>query len=262
MPRRFTPPRVLGCTSVFLASAAVAAQGTSTRASAALERRRTADAAADQGLFNDHAETLRAGEVAFTVDEVLLLGFGVGLTDRLQLSASMVLPVFGFLTPLSLFPQAKYALYRDGETTVSGRVGTGFAANVFVCDGCKKDWLVPLWSGLAVDHALDRRGDWVLHAAIDGGLFATHDETVGGGLLLFEGGLTSSLDEGLALMLEFTHVQPVPDDSEDALTAFTYGLRFHSPAAAFDLGFVWPFGLGADQPLLLGIPWVSLALRP
>jgi hypothetical protein len=101
---------------------------------------RAADAASDHGLLVSRAETLRAGEVALSLYQLLVPGLSAGLTDRLELSGLYLMwpeenPTFWAL-------QAKYAFVRTENATVSARVNVSSLGDDDGCADCDANSLV------------------------------------------------------------------------------------------------------------------------
>lgn len=229
-------------------------------------RNRKEDASVDRGFFNSHAETLRQGDIAVNSYELLLLGVSGGVTDKLELSLTTLLPIVSEM-PTMLLLQGKYAFLRDEKTTVSVRGNFSYFKNNADCDGECDASLMLFGGAVAVDRFLDDAGRFALHGALQvQGAVGSYEGDVSmadGALIAIEGGATARVTRRFKLLVDLLLPAAYSNGDFEVADAalFTYGMRFHGEELAADLGFIRPIGDVDTGSLVMGFPWVAFTAR-
>jgi hypothetical protein len=215
----------------------------------------------DRGFLLPTAMTQPEGSLTYNNYELLLHGISYGLTDRVQLSATVLSPItkdmpfFGTASVkgrvytgerlhLALQGSATYGhIFDDGDGNV-GMVGAGALASVCLRSDCSS-----LLSGSATYQLgfASGQGDNTAHMLVYG---ASVVHRVGRHVKLL-GELTSAA------------VRTQSDDFDNApgLLA-SYGVRFHGNSIAGDVGFMKPLITDdSDDDFLLGLPFINLSYR-
>lgn len=166
-------------------------------------------------------------------------------------------------TPLFGLFQGKYDVLRTARTSVS------LAANLIYGNTLESDSesFTTFGGGVLVDQHL---GKVSLHGGLTvNGAFGQQSydrdsvELASGVVLMADAGLTARLSETFKIIGEFK--VPVLIDTTDSeinadTSLFTYGVRFHGPGLAADLGFARPLAVDLDG-LLMGLPYVAFTAR-
>jgi len=218
-----------------------------------------ADPNIDRGFLLPTAMTQPQGTVTYNNYELLLHGVTYGLTDRVQLTATVLspitkdIPLFGlgavkaqivsagaFHLALQGTAGIAHELQGAGETLET--VGGGALASVCLRDDC---------ASLASASAT--------YQAMFGG-----NETRAQHLVLYGGSLVLRLSEHVKLLGEVASAAggSTQDFKNVDGLVVSYGVRFHTRAIAADVGFIRPMSTGdADINLLLGLPFVNVSYR-
>jgi hypothetical protein len=231
-----------------------------------VSRNRSEDASVDRGFFNSHAETLQKGEIAINSYELVFLGVSGGVTDKLELSLTTLLPIVDEM-PVLLMAQGKYAFFRNERTTVSARFNLTYASADSSDSDSETARATAFGGGVAIDHFVDQGGRFAVHGAlaingIAGGIGGSME--VGDGAVIYlEGGATFRAFSSFKLLVDLLLPALIDGDGVDfaSVALFTYGMRFHGPNLAADLGFMRPVGDADTSDLVLGLPWVAFTAR-
>jgi hypothetical protein len=217
----------------------------------------------DRGFLLPTAMTQPAGSFTYNNYELLLHGLTYGLTDRVQLSATVLSPItrdmpfFGTAAVkaraysgerlhLALQGSASYGhSFDSGSDGNVGMLGAGALASVCLRSDCSS-----LLSGSAtyqLGFVFDDQSDGTAHMLVYG---ASIVHRVGRHVKLL-GELTSAA----------VRTQSDSFDNAPGLLA-SYGVRFHGNSIAGDVGFMKPLITddGGDD-FLLGLPFINLSYR-
>lgn len=210
------------------------------------------DASADRAWLAPTAHTQPKGSWSFSDHELFVVGLGYGVTDKLQVSASTVIPVSDDFAFVGMF-SAKQQVYKQGRVRVAAHgvlthandgddSGTGFtaggAATICLDDDC--------------------------HSGVNGYVgtaFALTDEGNQYPILL-SASIVQKVNRHVKLVGEVDTGFVPGEDFEDVYLGW-YGVRFTSGAIGANVGFVKPFGPNVDteDALPLGLPWVNFTYR-
>ena len=262
MRTSLTTVALLGSLTTFapaaLAQTADPAVTASTPASSAVD----SDPNIDRGFLLPTAMTQPAGSLTYNNYELLLHGITYGLTDRVQLSATVLSPItkdmpfFGTASVkgrlytgerlhLALQGSATYGHLFDDEDANMGMLGAGALASVCLRSDC---------SSLLSGSATYQLG------------FAFGDQADGRAhMLVYGASLVHRVGRHVKLLGELTSaaVRTQSDDFDNApgLLA-SYGVRFHGNSIAGDVGFMKPLITDdSDDDFLLGLPFINLSYR-
>jgi hypothetical protein len=227
-----------------------------------VELHKAADPSVDRNVLLPTAETVKAGDFAFSDYEIMLVGGTYGVTDDLQLTVTTLLPITSDI-PLFLIGSAKYRLFSGDHLVFSVQpsvIYTSFEGNRGGLFGFQ----------LLADLVLDSEGRIVLHFAegnqwVFGGA-SGGDIDVAGGVALFAGaGLSARLGQHVKILAEVTVPGAYSKDTDkfelvDKATLFNYGVRFFGEMVAVDLTFIKPIGTDSGK-LWMGVPYVSFSAR-
>jgi hypothetical protein len=257
--------RTLVCSAllVLATTAARAAEAPANVAAAPADRIATgADPNLDRGFVLPTAMTQPAGSITYNNYELLLHGVTYGVTDNLQLSATVLAPIVKDM-PFVGIASIKARLYRGrrvhlavqgsigGATDVSSRendaVGSG-TRGVFIAGA----------GGLA---SVCLRADCssLLSAS------ATYEHASGsgddGGALIY--GISAVHRVGAHVKLLGELASAGNNRSFDAQNSalLNYGVRFYGNSIASDIGFIKPIGSDVAGPFVLGLPFASVSYR-
>jgi hypothetical protein len=216
----------------------------------------------DRGFLLPTAMTQPAGSLTYNNYELLLHGITYGLTDRVQLSATVLSPItkdmpfFGTASVkgrlytgerlhLALQGSATYGHLFDDDDANVGMLGAGALASVCLRSDC---------SSLLSGSATYQLG------------FAFGDQSDGRAhMLVYGASVVHRVGRHVKLLGELTSaaVRTESDDFDNApgLLA-SYGVRFHGNSIAGDVGFMKPLITDdSDDVFLLGLPFINLSYR-
>lgn len=259
-----------------VASGGSGGSGESAIASADAPSRRDIDPGDDRVMTTPSAGTLRKGRMSFSDYELGLAQFSYGITDDLQFSVAMTVPVMqiGVIPTLKWrfldtgrFRMAAIAggglgvFYTGPDVLIAGG-GGGFMGDACVGAGC--DSFLSFGAQVIGGHIGGTRdeygsGDWVNDKVIGvtsnlGAVVAVHAKVK----LLFE--------------LKYTMGKMLDEWTDSgSLFALNYGIRVHGEQFAADIGFSRPFlALDGSRPedveefmkyLPIGYPWLAFTYQ-
>lgn len=217
----------------------------------------SADPNLDRGLVLPTAMTQPAGSLTYNNYELLLHGLTYGITDRLQVSGTVLLPIVESVPfvgnvavkgrviasdrfHLSVQGSLAYGEIRSWQSDSVSVVGAGPLATFCLRDDCSS-----LLSAVVTYQLLYADGK-MAH------------------LLLYGGSLIHRVGNHVKLIVEAASASGGSDEIESGSgLIFNYGVRFHGRMLAADVGFIKPIGAIAEHndPFLLGIPFVNLSFR-
>lgn len=260
---RFPPILHIGISALFLTSAASMASaqpGSAPGAEVGPEAK--VSSGVDEGIENDPnmdsawlaptGLTMPKGKWAFHDQELFLVGLSYGVTDRLQLSATTLVPITSD-QGLLLITSAK------GQVVKQGRVRLAVhGALTHVSDDGSSGNAVTV--GGAFSYCLDKPCNSAINLYAGTG-FALDDGDSELPLLM-SASVIKKLGKRVKFVGEVDTGMIVGGDRADAYLGW-YGLRFHNKNMAADIGFVKPFGsdLGDTDVFPIGLPWVKFTYR-
>ena len=226
--------------------------GTVTASTGARDLGVAADVNADRVFIAPTALTQPAGSVAFNSYELFFAGITAAPTDRLQLSAWGLLPVFEDF-PIIINGSGKFALVNEGALRLalqggvsfasvdgtSGGVGTlGAAATICTDDACHS--MVNFYAAAMADINGDGNAIAILGSA----------------------GVVQRVTDHVKLALELDTAGAITENESELVDGFLlfYGVRFTGTRLGVDLGFAKPL-VDEDTGLFMGIPWVAFTYR-
>jgi hypothetical protein len=249
----------LGAPVSALAQAEVSASGTSVTPA---EGRRARDASSNRGLVFPVAETTPEGDVELSSYELVLLTVAYGVTDRLQLSLTSVLPIIEG-QPFFAWLTGKYAAYRDDTLVFSPLLSFNF----FSAGG---ESLLLLTVGSLLDVILGERGQAALSFGLTGSFLlvdpSAHEadlDTFDNSGILLNVGASWEVASFVKLLFEIMVPAAIIDGEFDVAEGvlISYGVRFFSEMLAGDIGFIRPVHADIEDEFILGIPWVTFTVR-
>jgi hypothetical protein len=220
------------------------------------------DANSGRNWLTPTALTPPAGTFSFSDFELLLVGVAYSPTDQLQLSATTLLPIVEEM-PLWVLLSGKFAVLQAGQVhlAVQGTLNHIRVTGSDIDGNDETDSFTSGSLGGALTYCLDAN----CYSHLTGYL---------AGAFAYEAGANSSIPfiaSGAAVFKVARLVRLVFEadtgfilgDITEDVEGFLgwYGVRFTSRSIGVDLGFVKPFGLEDDGPLVLGVPFVSFTYR-
>jgi hypothetical protein len=210
-----------------------------------------ADPNLDRGFVLPTAMTQPAGSITYNNYELLLHGVTFGVTDRIQVSATVLAPIVEGM-PLAGLLALKGRIYAGerlhlalqgsvgGAREVSGSGDGAFTAGAgLLASACLRQDCSSLLSGSLTYQRFGSDANGLVY-----GVSAVH--RVGRHVkLLAEVASAGSIEAG--------------EMADGAL--LNYGVRFYSGSIAADVGFIKPVGSGGSGPFLMGLPFASLSYR-
>jgi hypothetical protein len=213
----------------------------------------------DRAFLLPTAMTQPAGSATYNNYELLLHGFTYGITDRAQVSVTVLgpitkdVPFVGLLaakwqavsTPRFHFAvQGSAGLYRSltSNDASATSVGAGAFATLCLREDCSS--------------LLSASGTYQLVLPGNG----TAE------LVVYGGSIVHSVSEHVKLLAEITSAaardtgtNSTFDNAPGVLAG--YGVRLHGSSFAGDIGFLKPFLKGQADPFILGLPFASVSYR-
>jgi hypothetical protein len=207
----------------------------------------------DRGLVLPTAMTQPAGSVTYNNYELLLHGMSYGLTDRLQLSATVLAPIIKEL-PFVGSASLKGQVYRGERLHLALQGSLGGAYNQDGGDGA-------FIGGLGALASVCIRQDCssLLSASATYQLIGTARDSSNGGLI-YGASLVHRVGTHVKLLAEVASASLFTSgDVKGGL--LSYGVRFYGNSIASDIGFMKLVGGDGSDPFLLGIPFASVSYR-
>jgi hypothetical protein len=220
-----------------------------------------ADANIDRGFLLPTAMTQPKGTLTYNNYELLLHGLSYGVTDRVQVTATVLSPIvkdmpfigwaavkaqvanvdrFHLAVQGTLGYASVNASFDDGRESATF-LGTGALASLCLRDDCAS-----LFSASATYQAV-----------------LPHDSDGTAHLLLYGGSLVVRVSDHVKLLAELDSGAGGETDhfeNAEGLVA-SYGVRFYGANIASDVGFIRPIATRGDDEFLMGLPFASLSYR-
>jgi hypothetical protein len=215
----------------------------------------SADPNIDRGFLLPTAMTQPAGSVTYNNYELLLHGVSYGITDRLQLSATVLAPIvkeFPFVGNASL----KWQVYRGQRLhlALQGSLGGGYTS-----DGDAGAFMAGLGGLTSVCIRQDCSS--LLSASVTYQLISTDRDARNSGLI-YGVSLVHRVGPHVKLLAEVASASLFSSgDLKGNGGLFSYGVRFYSNNIAADIGFMKPFGGDGADFFLMGFPFASVSYR-
>jgi hypothetical protein len=221
-----------------------------------------ADPNLDRGFLLPTAMTQPAGSLTYNNYELLLHGVTYGVTDNVQVSATVLAPIVKEM-PLVGLASIKARLYRGdrlhlaiqgsigGAADVSGREnGDGTSGNrgIFLAGA----------GGLA---SVCLRADCssLLSASASYELAAGSGDN--GGALVYGVSAVHRVGRHVKLLAELASAGNSRSFDAENSALVSYGVRFYGDSIASDIGFIKPVGFEGSLPVVLGLPFASISYR-
>ncbi len=232
------------------------------------------DAGIDHGWAAAHAETIGDGAVSLSINQLAALTVSVGLTDRLQATASFNLPLLVLAPSLGI----KGVVYRSESSVIAVRGAFGALGLADFDD--TSEWTFNVSLGVLADTVVDTGGMVTFHTGMNvwvgfgEGLDEQQLSDFGLDLRASDVAVAVEIDVGIvarvnrffAFQLELWFIAAMVDQQLTLMpfVPFGYGVRFYGDWFHVDLGFAMPLGvdLGAEvAALALGVPVVNMSFR-
>jgi hypothetical protein len=251
--------RILLCSAavLFATATARADEPLSIATTPAATASTAADPNIDRGFVLPTAMTQPAGSLTYNNYELLLHGVTYGLTDNVQVSATVVAPIIKDMPFLGL-ASMKGRLYRGERLhlALQGTMGGGSIsqAGIFMVGA----------GGLA---SICLRQDCSSLLSASANLqFLTGSRTRDGGgnsgtALVYGVSAVHRVGPHVKLLAEVASAGDVRSGSFGGGALLSYGVRFYSNNIASDIGFIKPIGGDTAGPFLLGLPFASVSYR-
>ena len=206
----------------------------------------------DRGFILPTAMTQPAGSITYNNYELLLHGVSYGITDRWQLSATVLAPIVREM-PFVGFASLKGQIYRGERLHLALQGSLGGAAST----GDSRDGI--MMGGLGALASLCVRQDCssLLSASATYQFFGGSSDTDGG--LIYGVSLVHRVGRHVKLLGELASASVIDANEFGRDALLSYGVRFYGGSLASDIGFMKP--LGTDIGFLMGIPFASVSYR-
>jgi hypothetical protein len=216
----------------------------------------------DQGVANDPnmdsawlaptGFTMPKGKWAFHDHELFFIGMSYGVTDRLQLSATTLVPVTSDQGLFAIF-SGKAQIIRQGRVRLALHGALNTVTN-------SEDSVNALTLGGALSLCLDASCDSALNAYAGTGIALEDGQSELP--LLLSASVIKKVSSRVKLVAEIDTGMIVGGERADAYLGW-YGLRFHNKNMAADIGFMKPFGpaLDGEDVFPIGFPWLKFTYR-
>jgi len=244
--------------AILLASTATAlADGTTPTVAAEPAARASvaADPNLDRGFVLPTAMTQPAGSITYNNYELLLHGVTVGITDRFQMSATVLAPITEDM-PLVGLLSAKGQIYTGQRfhLALQGSLG-GAKEGGRGGDGA----LLTAGAGTLASVCLRQDCSSLLSGSVTYQYIAEEQSSQGASGLIYGISAVHRVGRHVKLLAEVASAANLksPDFVDGALVS--YGVRFYSGSIAGDVGFIKPVGDGGG--FVLGLPFASLSYR-
>lgn len=222
------------------------------------EIRRVSDPSSDRGVILPSAETLPAGKISLTSYYLILNTLSGGVTDRLQLSATVPTPFISFGSTLGL--SAKVRIYAGPRTRMSVQ-GSAWATRS--SDESWENSTVSPGLGVFIDRVLDDPGRFSV--SLGGLAFLPYGSNTAKAFL-GAAGVSARFAQQAKLVAEVivpTNFEPDIFDETRNLSLVSYGVRVFSERASLDVVMVRPmfFEFGAGGWETFGFPLLVVGLK-
>jgi hypothetical protein len=236
----------------FAAGAARAEDATTVVAEPAARAAAAGDPSLDRGFLLPTAMTQPAGSITYNNYELLLHGVTFGLTDRVQLSATVLSPIIEDMPLVGLLALKGRIL--SGERFHLALQGTLGGAKVIDREGGVFD----VGAGVLASYCLRQDCSSLLSGSVSYQLLSASGSSEQPGGLIY--GISAVHRVGRHVKLLAEVASAAETRSLDSGALFNYGVRFYSGSIAGDVGFIKPIDSG-DDGFLMGLPFASVSYR-
>lgn len=217
---------------------------------------RARDASNDRGILTSHADTVGKGQWNFNSYQLFFAGVTYGATDRLQLSATGLIPMHSEMPKAGVI-SGKYAFYRGERGVLSASLNLG-GVGLEVFDPSTMVYF--MGASVQGDYHLNRTV--ILHGGLD--VQTPLEDFAQSAFMRASGGVTVQATSFMRVLGEVVVPLMTEDGGTDMpqFVAANYGVRFHNETLAADLTFVRPVGGEfSDSDFVLGVPFVAFSAR-
>ena len=244
---------------LILATAAGAARAQSVPVSVvAAPAARTAvadDPNLDRGFVLPTAMTQPAGSITYNNYELLLHGVTVGVTDRVQLSATVLAPILEDM-PLAGLLAVKGQVLTAERFHLSLQGSLGGAKASLGRDG----GVFNLGAGALASYCLRSDCSSLLSGSMMYQFFTAGSGDDGNGLL-YGVSVVHRVGRHVKLLGEVASAANLRSPELPGGALLSYGVRFYTGSIAGDVGFIKPTGGDIDGPFVMGLPFASISYR-
>lgn len=207
----------------------------------------------DRGFVLPTAMTQPAGSITYNNYELLLHGVSYGVTDRIQLSATVLAPIVEGM-PFVGWGSIKGQIYSGQFLHLALQGSLGGAASTG--SGSNGGAMIGGLGGLA---SVCVRTDCssLLSASATYQFFGGSNQTDGG--LVYGVSLVHRVGQHVKLLGELASASALDVNEVGHFGLLSYGVRFYGNSIASDIGFMKP--LGVDGGFIMGIPFASISYR-
>ena len=225
-----------------------------------------ADPNIDRGFLQPTALTQPAGSLTYNNYELLLHGLTYGITDRVQVSATVLAPLVSQM-PFVGVASVKWQFLSTARLHLALQ-GSGTMLHVSLTES---DAPTGTASGNAFLVGAGAFASYCLRADCSSlaSLSATYQLALDGGnstssVVVYGGSIVHRVARHAKLLGEITSAAGGTgtsnfDNVSGALAS--YGVRFHNANLASDIGFMKPIFTDSSDPFLLGLPFINVSYR-
>jgi hypothetical protein len=251
--------RIQICSALLLASTIFAATARADEAATVETASPGATAAAgdpniDRGFVLPTAMTQPAGSITYNNYELLLHGVSYGLTDRMQLSATVLAPIIKDM-PFVGFASLKGQVYNGARLHLAAQGSVGGIGGGDHGDGVFMGGL-----GALASVCLRQDCSSLLSASATYELVGTGSSDNGSGLL-YGASLVHRVGTHVKLLAEVASASSISTGETAGGALVSYGVRFFGNSIASDIGFIKPVATDGSSPFLMGLPFASISYR-
>ncbi len=225
-----------------------------------------ADPNIDRGFLQPTALTQPAGSLTYNNYELLLHGLTYGITDRVQVSATVLAPLVSQM-PFVGVASVKWQFLSAARLHLALQ-GSGTMLHVALTEsdapsGTVSNNVFLVGAGAFASYCL--REDCSSLASLS----ATYQLALDGGgstssVVVYGGSIVHRVAQHVKLLGEITSAAGGTgtsnlDNVSGALAS--YGVRFHNANLASDIGFMKPIFTDSSEPFLLGLPFINVSYR-
>lgn len=216
----------------------------------------------DRSFLLPTAMTQPKGTLTYNNYELLFHGLSYGLTDRLQLTATVLSPISKDI-PFVGFAALKGQVVNGERVKIAGQASVGYI-HVFDDNSSTSNNNAFFVSGAALGSFCVQEGCHSLLSAT-----VSLMQPLGQGAdstPIFYYGVSAIQRVGRHVKLLAEVASAAGNNSGDFENAdgflVNYGVRFHNQSIASDVGFMRPFATSGDAPdFILGVPFVNVSYR-
>ena len=217
----------------------------------------------DRGFLLPTAMTQPAGSVTYNNYELLLHGITYGVTDRVQVSATVLSPIVREM-PFVGFAAVKGQIVSTERFHLALQGSLGWGHDFSSADGDANVYTVG--AGAFASYCLREDCSSLASASATYQLAFNPVATDPAHLVIYGGSVVHRVGSHVKLLGEVASAAGgvgFAGDSENVDGVLVgYGVRFHTDSIAADVGFMKPFTGGADDGgFLMGLPFASVSYR-